>query len=142
MRWPIFAAWFLLATGCRSSQPQPSIAAPQTSAASATARPPTPDACRACNGDWGPHGLAQKEGCLCRTKDAGKSCKSKGDCESQCVASDPPNAVIVEKGPPPKGFFLGHCHEFVQFFGCGRLLRDSSSASEPLDEPPAKICID
>jgi hypothetical protein len=142
MRWPIFAAWFLLATGCRSSQPQPSIAAPQTSAASATARPTTPDACRACNGDWGPHGLAQKEGCVCRTKDAGKSCKSKGDCESQCVASDPPNAVILEKGLPPKGFFLGHCHEFVRFFGCGRLLRDRSSTPEPLDEPPAKICID
>jgi hypothetical protein len=138
MRWPLFAAWVLLATGCRSSQPQPSIAAPQSSVTLAT----TPEACRACNGAWGPHGRVQKESCLCRTKDAGKLCKSKSDCESQCVASDPPNAEIVERGPPPKGFFLGHCHEFVTFFGCGRLLRDSSPAPAPLDQPPARICID
>jgi hypothetical protein len=142
MRWPVFAVGLLLAVGCRSSQPQPSTEAPQTSAVSSSARPTTPETCRACNGDWGPHGLAQKETCLCRTKDAGKSCKSKRDCESQCVASDPPTAEIVEKGPPPKGFFLGHCHEFVKFFGCGRLLRDDRSEPEPLDELPAKICID
>jgi hypothetical protein len=78
---------------------------------------------------------------LCRTKDAGKSCKSKRDCESQCVASDPPNVEIVDKGPPSKGFFLGHCYELTTFFGCGRLLRDSSAAA-PLDESPARICID
>jgi len=142
MRWPLFALGFVLATGCRSSQPQPSATTPQTNAASGPARPTTPEACRACNGDWGPHGRAQLEGCVCRTKDAGKPCKSKRDCESQCVASEPPNAEIVDKGPPPKGFFLGHCHEFVTFFGCGRLLRDGGSAVAPLDEPPARICVD
>jgi hypothetical protein len=84
------------------------------------------------------------EGCLCRTTDAGKVCKTRKDCESQCVAKDEPDTEIVDKGPPAKGFFLGQCHEFVTYFGCGRLLRDGDQTGSPvlLAEPPLKVCID
>lgn len=138
MRWPLFVLAFMVAAGCRCSSPHPRPTALQ---ASTSAR--TPEACRACNGEWGPHGLAQVESCMCRTKDAGKPCKGKGDCESQCVATEQPETQVVDKGPPAKGYFLGHCHEFVPFFGCGRLLRDSNDTTPvALDEPPPKICID
>jgi hypothetical protein len=128
-----------LAAGCRSTQPRPT-----TKDTAVAARPATPEACKACNGQWGRHGLANVEGCLCRTKDAGKVCKTTKDCESQCVARDQPDTEIVEKGPPAKGFFLGQCHEFATYFGCGRLLRDKVTAGAPvlLGEPPLKICVD
>ena len=139
MRYTLLALMFVLAAGCRSTQPQPATASP-TSATKAA----TPEACHACNGVWGKHGLAQQEGCLCRTKDAGKTCKSKKDCESQCVAKDAPGTEIVEQGPPAKGFFLGQCHEFTPYFGCDRLLRDSAFTGSPvlLDDLPPTICID
>jgi len=88
--------------------------------------------------------MAQKEACLCRTKDAGKTCKSKQDCESQCVAEDDPDTEVVDKGPPPKGFFLGKCHPYAKYFGCARLLLDQVDGHKPvpLDEPPAKLCVD
>src|SRR5450759_4309113 len=81
------AVVFLVAVGCRSTRPQhasdaptrvasPAIAAASTSPtapprASVMPSPSTLEECRACNGEWGRHGLAQKESCLCRTKDAG-----------------------------------------------------------------------
>lgn len=135
MRWSFLVLGFIVATGCRCSHQQP-----RATALEASARANTPETCRDCNGEWGPHGLAQVESCMCRTKDAGKPCKSKNDCESQCVASEPPQTQVLDKGPPPKGYFLGHCHEFVPFFGCGHLLRDTNPV--PLDELPPKICID
>ena len=142
MKLAVLALGIVLATGCRSTQPQPTTKEP--AAGAVWARPATPEACKACNGNWGRHGLANVEGCLCRTKDAGKVCKSGKDCESQCVAKDEPDTEIVEKGPPAKGFFLGQCHEFATYFGCGRLLRDKVVAGSPvlLSEPPLKICVD
>jgi len=139
MKRALLALAFLLASGCRSTQPQPT-----TKDTAVAARPATPEVCKACNGHWGRHGLANVEGCLCRTKDAGKVCRTAKDCESQCVAKDEPDTEIVEKGPPAKGFFLGRCHEFATYFGCGRLLRDRGATGSPvlLDEPPAKICVD
>ena len=137
MKNTLLALVFVLAAGCRCAQPQPSAVAPVPET-----KPTTREACQACNGEWGTHGLAQKEGCLCRTKDAGKVCKSKADCESQCVAKDPPETEIVEPGSPAKGFFLGKCHEFVSYFGCARLLPDRATTPVSLDELPPKICVD
>jgi hypothetical protein len=132
-----------LVAGCRSTQPQPAATQPAAQASNAT-KPTTPEACKSCNGIWGKHGLAQVEGCLCRTKDAGKVCKTQKDCESQCVAKEEPDTEIVEKGPPAKGFFLGRCHEFVSYFGCDRLLRNNDFTGSPvlLGELPPKICVD
>jgi hypothetical protein len=139
MKLALLALGFVLAAGCRSTQPQPT-----TKDTAVVARPATAEGCKVCNGQWGRHGLANVEGCLCRTKDAGKLCKSGKDCESQCVAKDKPDAEIVDKGPPAKGFFLGRCHEFATYFGCGRLLRDKVMAGSPvlLGEPPPTICVD
>jgi hypothetical protein len=139
MRLALLCLGFVVAAGCRSTQPQPT-----TKDTAVVARPTTAEACQACNGQWGKHGLANVEGCLCRTKDAGKVCKSGKDCESQCVAKDQPDTEIVEKGPPAKGFFLGRCHAFATYFGCGRLLRDKGTAGSPvlLGEPPPTICVD
>jgi hypothetical protein len=133
-----------LSGGCRSTRPEQAGTDAVNTAAPAAAHATTPDSCLACNGIWGRHGLAQKEGCLCRTRDAGKICKSRKDCESQCVAKDEPDAEIVDKGPPPKGYFLGKCHGYASFFGCARLLPGSAASGGPvpLDEPPPKICID
>jgi len=129
----------VLAAGCRSTQPHPATHTPAVAPPMAT-----PESCKACNGTWGRHGLSNVEGCLCRTKDAGKVCKSQKDCESQCVAKDEPDTEIVDKGPPAKGYFLGQCHAFVTYFGCGRLLRISDTSGGPVDlgEPPPKICVD
>jgi hypothetical protein len=135
-----FVVAFVSLAACRSAPSQPRPIEPVVAAA--PARPSTPEACRACNGDWGKHGLAQREGCLCRTKDAGKLCKSKADCESQCVAKDDPDTEIVDKGPPARGYFLGRCHAFTTFFGCARLLRGSPEPNTQLDELPMKICVD
>ena len=137
MKHTLLALVFVLAAGCRSAQPQPTAVASVPATKSTT-----PEACKACNGEWGTHGLAQKEGCLCRTKDAGKVCKSKIDCESQCVAKDEPDTEIVEPGSPAKGFFLGKCHEFVPYFGCARLLNDRAATPVSLAELPSKMCVD
>jgi hypothetical protein len=150
-----FLLVLLLAAGCRTTQPvaEPPITAapaaptpvaePSTAARPALAKTITsPEACKACDGQWGRYGLAQQEGCLCRTKDAGKVCKSMQDCESECVAGEVPETEIVEPGPPAKGFFLGRCHAFVPFIGCGRLLGVSDGAPVSLAEPPPKICVD
>lgn len=141
MKTSLLALVLLVAAGCRCAQPQPVVADPTPSP---VATPPTPEACKACNGEWGIHGLAQKEGCLCRTKDAGKVCKSNRDCESQCVAKETPDTEIVDQGPPAKGFFLGQCHAFTTFFGCARLLRAGEVGTAPvsLAELPPKLCID
>jgi len=129
----------VLAAGCRSTQPHPATHTPAVAPPMAT-----PESCKACNGTWGRHGLSNVEGCLCRTKDAGKVCKTRKDCESQCVAKDEPDTEIVDKGPPAKGYFLGQCHAFVTYFGCGRLLGGNEAAGVPvvLSELPPKICVD
>ena len=147
-----FLLVLFLAAGCRSTQPQPvanqPAPAPRVTDTPVAPRPvlattpTTPEACKACNGKWGRYGLAQQEGCLCRTKDAGKVCRSMQDCESECVAKDTPDTEIVEQGPPAKGFFLGQCHEFVTFLGCGRLLGVATGAPVVLTEPPPKLCVD
>jgi len=140
MKHAIIVVVFAWLAGCRSAPSQPRPIVPVVAAA--PVHPSTPEECRACNGDWGRHGLAQTEGCLCRTKDAGKICKSKADCESQCVAKDEPDTAMVDKGPPAKGHFLGKCHPFTKFFGCARLLRESQDPNTQLDELPMKICVD
>jgi hypothetical protein len=99
--------------------------------------------CRRCKGEWGVHGLLQVESCLCRTHDAGKRCRDGYECEGECVVDDG-KTEVVDRGPPPRGFFIGKCSEFDHLFGCMKLLMDGTLAEGPtrLDERPADVCID
>ena len=133
-----------LVGGCRTTKPQPVSMEPAQRSAVSRAKPASPAECRACNGVWGRHGLAQTESCNCRTRDAGKVCRHGSECESACVAKEIPDQEVVEPGPPARGFFLGQCAEFVTPFGCARFIDKTGDpkALVPLDEPPMKICVD
>jgi hypothetical protein len=123
--------------GCRRPPP------PAPRSAGDAGRPTTVAACRACNGDFGLHGLAPTPSCLCRTHDAGKRCRGKDDCEAECIG-DGGEREVTDPGPPPRGAFVGRCAEFTTTFGCHRFLpaRGPSPAPVPLDEPPAELCVD
>ena len=144
MKLTLVVVLLALAGGCRTTKPQLSTVEPAQRSATSRPKPANPEECRACNGVWGKHGMAQAEGCNCRTKDAGKICRHGSECESACVAKDTPDQEVVEAGPPARGFFLGQCAEFVTPFGCARIIEKSGDPKAPvlLDEPPMKLCVD
>jgi hypothetical protein len=123
--------------GCRRTPP------PAARSPGEAGPPTTAEACRACNGDFGVHGLSPTPTCNCRTRDAGKRCRGKDDCESECVG-DLIEREVTDPGPPPRGAFVGRCAEFTTTFGCHRFLpaRGPSPAPVPLDDPPAQLCVD
>ena len=111
--------------------------------------PGTAEECRACNGDWGMHGLSdaisQTESCDCRTNDAGKRCTDGADCQGMCVANaDTPAYDVVDVGPPARGFLVGRCSEFVTVFGCNALVDAGARDDGPVSvaEPPPVLCVD
>lgn len=105
--------------------------------------PKTPEGCRACNGDFGVHGLDRTPRCLCRTGDAGKRCRAKDDCDGECIG-DAGEHEVTDPGPPPRGHLLGRCAEFRTTFGCHRFLDRRRDQSGPvrLDEPQPELCVD
>ena len=134
----VFALMLLVLPGC-CHRTAPRSAPP--AAASASRPPPRTQAeCKACNGEWGPHGLLQVTSCLCRTIDAGKRCHRRVDCQGMCVAGEDVEREVVEAGPPVRGYFVGRCAEFQPLFGCMRVLEQTGPG--PLGEPPAMLCID
>jgi hypothetical protein len=111
--------------------------------------PHTIDECRACEGDWGMHGLSdaisQTESCDCRTKDGGKRCTDGIDCQGMCVANaDNPEFDVVDIGPPARGFLVGRCSDFVTVFGCNPLIDAGARDLGPVSvtEPPPVLCVD
>lgn len=113
------------------------------------APPSTVDACRACNGDWGMHGLSdtisQTESCDCRTNDGGKRCTDGIDCQGMCVANaDNPAYDVVDIGPPARGFLVGRCSEFVTAFGCNALIDAGARDDGPVfvAAAPPVLCVD
>jgi len=127
----------LLSSACRHSTP------PRTAPATAAGTRPSPRTqaeCAACNGVWGQHGLAQVASCLCRTSDGGKPCRTHSDCQGKCVAGEIVDREVVEAGPPPKGYFIGHCTDFDPVFGCMRMIEQTGPGR--LDELPPMLCID
>jgi hypothetical protein len=134
-----------------ASPPPPSSALPAppppaASAPAASRAKPPPQAekdCKACNGDWGIHGLAQTPSCNCRTRDGGKRCRDGTECQGLCIGADAPERQVVEKGPPARGFFVGRCSKFETVYGCYRPIDDGASA-RPVDltELPNMICAD
>jgi hypothetical protein len=136
MRATLVAAALFFFLGCHRKEARPPAAGP--------ARPPSSASeCRACNGEWGVHGLVQVESCLCRTKDGGHRCRDGAECEGECILE--PGAVeVTEPGPPRRGYFVGKCSDYDHLYGCHPLLMDGTVAHGPtvLDEPPADVCID
>jgi hypothetical protein len=130
----------LLALGCRHQ------GAAHSPATVAHHPAETEGECRACNGEWGVHGLLDKPSCLCRTHDVGKVCKDGGDCEGECVVDDmKPEVAVTDPGPPARGYFLGRCSAFDHFFGCRARLPAGAKAHGPvrLDQELAEhVCVD
>jgi len=105
--------------------------------------PETAADCKKCNGVWGVHGLAQVESCLCRTNDAGKTCRDGGECQGACLASED-GFEVVEKGPPAKGFYRGSCSEFTIAFGCHLFIPKGARQKGPQEKEDAadSLCYD
>src|SRR4051794_9405529 len=95
---PLLLAVCLLGLGCRHDAP-PAAVGPR-------ATPQNEQECRACKGDWGVHGLPQHFSCLCRTHDAGKTCKDGLECEGECEVVDG-KLEVTDPGPPRRGYFVG-----------------------------------
>jgi hypothetical protein len=105
--------------------------------------PKTQRDCKSCNGDWGIHGIAQTPSCVCRTTDGGNRCRDGLECQSLCIASDEPERIVTDPGPPARGFFAGTCAKFATVFGCYRPIEDGTGrAPRDLSEPPQMICAD
>lgn len=139
----VLAAGWLGAAGC-TRKPAQKAEAGQVGAApppTTTAPPTTEEGCRACNGVWGPQGITQTPRCLCRTKDAGKKCRGKDDCEGECIG-DLGDREVTEPGPPPRGFWIGRCSELRTTFGCHVFLPAKSATPVRLDETPGQMCVD
>jgi hypothetical protein len=121
----------------------PEAGRPAPAAATPSSEPPkTAEGCRACNGDFGVHGLSETPFCNCRTHDAGKRCKGKDDCEAECIADG--EREVTEPGPPPRGHHLGKCAEFRTTFGCNAFLPPHGPNPAPvrLDQPLEQLCVD
>jgi hypothetical protein len=134
------------ATPLPPSSAEPAPPPPPATAPTASRAKPPPQAekdCKACNGDWGNHGLARTPSCNCRTRDGGKRCRDGTECQGLCIGADDPERQVVEKGPPARGFFVGRCSKFETVYGCYRPIDDGASA-RPVDlaEPPRMICAD
>jgi hypothetical protein len=129
----------LSGTGC-AKKPAQKAEAGQVAAAPA-APPTTEEGCRACNGVFGPQGIDSTPRCVCRTKDAGKKCHAKADCEGDCIG-DLGDREVTQPGPPPLGYWVGRCSEMRTTFGCHVLLESKPATPVPLDETPHKMCVD
>jgi hypothetical protein len=110
-------------------------------AAAPTAAPTTAEGCKACNGVFGQHGIDPTPRCVCRTRDGGRKCRGKDDCEGECIA-DGGEQEVTQPGPPPLGFRLGRCAELRATFGCHVFLPPKSATPVRLDLAPEQLCAD
>lgn len=129
----------VLAGGACARKPAQKAEAGQVAAA--PANPTTAEGCRACNGDFGPHGIDPTPKCICRTKDGGKTCRGKDDCEAECIG-DGGEREVAQPGPPPRGFWVGRCAELRTSFGCHVFLPPKSGQPVRLDVAPEQMCVD
>jgi hypothetical protein len=99
-------------------------------------QPQSAEECRAaCRGQWGRHGLARVESCLCRTTDSGTTCQDGADCQGECIVDE----AAADSPLPPAGL-VGRCSEFVMMFGCWRRIPKGAPISA--GELPPKVCLD
>jgi len=123
-----------------ASSPPPSVPPPPPG----KTRPQTKQACDACGGLWDRHGIAETEGCICKTKDGGKACRDGAECEGQCLVGADSKFEVAQKGPPARGFCTGKCSNYETTFGCFRVLERGARAKGPQIEEEAAhhICVD
>jgi hypothetical protein len=99
-------------------------------------QPQSAEECRAaCRGQWGRHGLARVESCLCRTTDSGTTCQNGSDCQGECIVDE-----AAGDSPLQPGGLVGRCSEFVKIFGCWRRIPKGAAISA--GELPPKVCVD
>jgi hypothetical protein len=114
----------------------------ETSVRTARVRNPALEAaraeCDACAGVWGTWGIAQSEGCICRTSDAGRACRDGEECEGLCLFER------FEEVSPGMGVPVGRCSEMRVMFGCHPVIRAGASSDPPVSRPwrAPTICID
>jgi hypothetical protein len=146
----LFVCTIVAAACCKNPAPHPASVGATTAAPVAAAKPAAPAerpetkaACDAAGGVWDRRGLENREGCLLRTKDSGRPCRDGTECEGDCLA-DENGFEVVDKGPPPKGFWRGRCSEHDTTFGCYRAIPDGARKRGPLPEDDAAdaICVD
>ena len=142
----VTVAAIALAVGCAGSgcarKPAQKAEAGQVAAPLATpVTPTTEEGCKACNGVFGQHGIEPTPRCVCRTKDGGRKCRGKDDCEGECLA-DGGEQEVTQPGPPPLGFRLGRCAELRATFGCHVFLPPKSATPVRLDLAPEQMCAD
>jgi hypothetical protein len=91
-------------------------------------------ACQECGGTWGRYGVNHKEGCNCKTKDAGKRCMDGDECQGQCMFD----------GYDQKGAEVGHCSDEARVTGCKNIVQKGQSKFPPRNPPPRKLptCLD
>ena len=74
----------------------------------------TEHACTDAGGVWAARGLLRTYGCTLPSRDAGKPCKGKADCENGCDYDGP--------YPVPEGEVEGKCRATNNPFGCRTLV--------------------
>jgi hypothetical protein len=137
-----------VATDAKPTSGPPLTSPPPTPAAAKPAdkppRPTTKVGCDACGGRWAIHGIAETESCICKTKDGGKACRDGAECEGNCLLGEDAKMEVVEKGPPPKGFFVGRCSDYDATFGCFRSIATGTRAKGPAiaEEAFQHLCVD
>ena len=106
--------------------------------------PADKQACDECAGIWGIHGIEAVESCICRTKDAGRSCADGSDCQGACIVGDDATFEVIDQGDPPRGLFVGRCADYDTTFGCYRVApqRDGTRSPLPESEAAQDICVD
>lgn len=91
-------------------------------------------ACQKCEGVWGKYGINAKEGCNCKTKDAGKVCQDGNQCQGLCLFD----------GYDGSGREQGHCSERQRMNGCLNIVQKGQLKLPVKVPPPRKlpVCID
>jgi len=110
-------------------------------------------ACVACNGAWGPLGMAGNLRCNCRTHDGGRECRDGDQCEGTCLVE---RTEILQRGHPPicdasgcsarfgTGRLVGRCSEWRYLFGCHARIPSGASRRPPVTLPARayQTCVD
>ena len=107
-------------------------------------RPSTREACDACQGLWGVHGIEDVETCICRTNDEGHECIDGNQCQGECLLAEDAEFHVMDQGDPPRGYYVGSCSGYDVTFGCFRHVPSDVSSELPLtpEEAGPFVCAD
>jgi len=101
--------------------------------------------CRACNGEWGHHGMMWTidpspgadpgDSCRCRTNDKDKHCEDGDDCQGWCELE---TFVVTGKLRYP----VGRCSEFTEMQSCVTAIPSGARKQRPAPVQLTEMCID